>query len=164
MTQQSMLAGLLAASRAPQPAPAPEPSAPAVTAATPINYIAVDEPLGGSPPAGTAPSLTALLAGTLAAPMRPSGLLEQLRADGYYTPDAAPPPPPLKVKPAPAVPVVEKLAPAPAPVVAAPVSTSTLSAEVVEFRVRVLVALIAAGREVDRVADEARQIVSDIIS
>lgn len=155
MTQQSMLAGLLAASRAPQPAPEPAPPA-----ATPINYIAVDEPLGGNPPAGTAPSLTALLAGAQAAPMRPSGLLEQLRADGYYQPDAAPPPPPLKVKPAPAVPVVDK--PAPAPVVAT--STSTPSAEVVELRVRVALALIAAGREVERVADEARQIVSDIVS
>lgn len=164
MTQQSMLAGLLAASRAPQPAPAPEPSAPAVTAATPINYIAVDEPLGGSPPAGTAPSLTALLAGTLAAPMRPSGLLEQLRADGYYTPDAAPPPPPLKVKPAPAVPVAETPAPAPAPVAAAPVSTSASSAEVVELRARVALALISAGRDVERVGVEARQIVSDILS
>lgn len=157
MTQQSMLAGLLAASRAPQPAPEPTPSAP-----TPINYIAVDEPLAGNPPSGSAPSLTALLAGAQAAPMRPSGLLEQLRADGYYQPDAAPPPPPLKVKPAPAVPVVEKPAPAPAPVVAT--STSTPSAEVVELRVRVALALIAAGREVERVADEARQIVSDIVS
>jgi hypothetical protein len=44
------------------------------------------------------------------------------------------------------------------------VSTSAPSAEVVELRARVALALISAGRDVERVGVEARQIVSDILS
>jgi hypothetical protein len=117
MAQQSMLAGLLAQSRASTSSTTP------AAAPTPINPPA-EAPLVGSPPTAPAstPSLSALLAGTPPAPVRPSGLLAQLAGDGYYQPEAAPAPAPLKVAPAPKA-VVEP--PAPAPVVeAAPVVQS----------------------------------------
>ncbi len=122
MAQQSMLAGLLAQSRAGNPAPSP----------TPINPPPVDAPLAGTPPAPAMPSLSALLASQPAAAPTAGGLLDQLKADGFYAPTPAPPPPPVKVlakrtkaeaAPVEAPPVAAPApapAPAPVPVVEAP--------------------------------------------
>lgn len=185
MAQQSMLAGLLAQSRpaaAPAPVEAPAP--------TPINP-SPDAPLVGAPPQAPAatPSLTALLAGTQPAPMRPGGLLDQLKADGYYTPAAAPPPPPLKVAAAPAAttpapvavapkptapvavaPVVGAVAPTPAPAPVAQtapsddsdVETDPRSSGLFGLRVGIARDLVRAGVDPEKVAALAIRIVSEL--
>jgi hypothetical protein len=78
------------------------------------------------------PSLSALLASQPAAAPTAGGLLDQLKADGFYAPTPAPPPPPVKVlakrtkaeaAPVEAPPVAAPApapAPAPVPVVEAP--------------------------------------------
>lgn len=181
MAQQSMLAGLLAQSRT-------APAAPTPPAATPINPVAHDAPLAGAPPAAPAstPSLTALLSGTQPAPMRPSGLLDQLKADGYYQPTPAPAPAPLKVAAAPKptatvveapvlkptaapAPAVEAPAPAPAPAPVPPAATASKpdawippSPSLFELRVDIARDLVRAGVDPEKVAALAIRIVSDL--
>lgn len=163
MAQQSMLAGLLAQSRAAAPTPAP------VAEPTPVNPP-VDAPLAGAPPAAPAatPSLTALLAGTQPAPMRPTGLLAQLAGDGYYTPEPAPPAPPLKVvatKSAPVVVESKSTAPATAAVsapVEKPDAWAPPSPSVYELRVEIARDLLRAGVDPETVAALAIRIVNDL--
>lgn len=185
MAQQSMLAGLLAQSRTAPAAPTPPAATP--PAATPINPVAHDAPLAGAPPAAPAstPSLTALLSGTQPAPMRPSGLLDQLKADGYYQPTPAPAPAPLKVAaaPKPTAPVVEApvlkstaaLAPAVEATAPAVEATATVYAPVskpdawippspslFELRLDIARELVRAGIDPEKVADLAIRICNDL--